>query len=83
MTPREAAVPGISCMMPTAPAWLTAFGLKPDSALAIDFNRSHGTPYREDASAKIGSRSAGHETEDADAYAAYPSEAVFNAAEKL
>ena len=46
------AVDGISCMTPSAPAELTAFGLKLDSALAIALSRLISTLYFSEASLK-------------------------------
>jgi hypothetical protein len=41
----EAAVAGLSCMSPRAPALLTARGSRPDSARATEARRAGDTPY--------------------------------------
>src|SRR3989442_2780243 len=51
LTPRIAAVSGISCMSPCAPVCDTARGSKPDSAWMTARMRRAGTAYRADASA--------------------------------
>src|SRR6185437_11738795 len=45
LIPRPASVPGMICMIPSAPAELTTFGSKSDSCLATAVSRVTGTPY--------------------------------------
>ena len=45
-TPSDAAVVGMSCMRPSAPAGLTAFGLKPDSCFATAARSDASMRYR-------------------------------------
>jgi hypothetical protein len=44
VTPSPAAVPGISCIRPCAPAELVAFGLKPDSCAITAWSSFGSTP---------------------------------------
>jgi hypothetical protein len=53
--PRPRAVPGMSCIRPTAPAPLRALGSPPLSAFMVAAMRLMGTPYRSDAASIWGS----------------------------
>ena len=45
VSPIHSAVPGMSCMTPTAPAWLTTFCCQPDSCQATASTSERGTPW--------------------------------------
>ena len=68
MTPSEAAVCGMSCMIPMAPERLVHSVEKSDSHLAIALRNLASTPYFEAASLKIASRSAEHDKPEASSF---------------
>ena len=65
MTPSEAAVCGMSCMIPMAPELLVHSGEKSDSHFAIALRNLASTPYFEAASLKIASSCEEHDKPEA------------------